>query len=70
MPTATASPDINWRNPDANPNIYKIVSVFPGFDLNDVYPAGFTPREGVRANDGQIAGGIRSTGSSRFTWDA
>lgn len=61
--------DINWRNPDANPNIYKIVSVFPGFDLNDIYPAGFTPREGVRANDGQITGGIRSTGSSRFTWD-
>ena len=61
--------DINWRNPDANPTIYKVTSVFPGFDLNDIYPAGFTPREGVRANDGQVVGGLRSTGSSRFTWD-
>jgi iron complex outermembrane recepter protein len=61
--------DINWRDPDANPNIYNVTSVFPGFDLHSIYPAGFTPREGIRANDGQVVGGVRSTGSSRFTWD-
>jgi iron complex outermembrane recepter protein len=61
--------DINWRNPDTTTSVYKIVTVFPGFDLRTIYPAGFAPREGVRANDGQIVGGIRDKGSDRFTWD-
>lgn len=61
--------DINWRNPDTNANIFGTTSIFPGFNLNNIYPAGFTPVEGIRANDGQIVGGIRSTGSSAFTWD-
>jgi iron complex outermembrane receptor protein len=61
--------DINWRNPAANPAIYKQVSVFPGFDLNKIYPAGFTPREGIHARDGQAVAGVRNRTSDVFTWD-
>jgi iron complex outermembrane recepter protein len=65
--------DINWRNPTpgANDNIFGKpgVSFFPGFDLRKIYPTGFTPREGIRANDAQAVGGLRSNGSSNFTWD-
>jgi iron complex outermembrane receptor protein len=61
--------DINWRNPSANPNIFGQTSIFPGFDLKTIYPAGFTPREGIRANDGQAVAGIRSNGGGAFTWD-
>ncbi|HEX7850001.1 MAG TPA: TonB-dependent receptor [Sphingomonas sp.] len=65
--------DINWRNPTpgVNDNIFGKPGApfFPGFDLRAIYPAGFAPREGIRANDGQAVGGLRSTGSSNFTWD-
>ena len=61
--------DINWRNPSTNANIFGQTSVFPGFNLNTIFPAGFSPREGIRANDGQGVGGLRSTGSGAFTWD-
>jgi len=61
--------DINWRNPSTNANIYKTVPIFPGFNLNNISPAGFTPEEGIHADDGQIVGGIRSTGTDRFSWD-
>lgn len=65
--------DINWRNPQVgvNDNIFGKPSApfFPGFDLRKIYPAGFSPREGIRASDGQVVGGIRSTGNGDFTWD-
>lgn len=61
--------DINWRNPDSNPAIYRTTAVFPGFDLRSIYPAGFTPREGIEARDVQAVGGVRSQGDSVFTWD-
>ena len=61
--------DINWRNPSANASIFNTTSIFPGFNLRAIYPTGFTPREGIRSNDGQAAGGVRSTGSGAFTWD-
>ncbi len=61
--------DINWRNPATNTSVYKITPVFPGFDLNKIYPTGFTPREGIRATDYQVVGGVRRGGSERFTWD-
>lgn len=61
--------DINWRNPATNANIFGTTSVFPGFDLSKSFPAGFTPREGIRANDGQVSSGVRSTGDGKFTWD-
>jgi len=61
--------DINWRNPSTNANIYGTTSVFPGYNLNSLYPTGFTPREGVHYNDEQVVGGIRHNNSDLFTWD-
>jgi iron complex outermembrane receptor protein len=67
------SNDINWRNPapGANDNIFGKpgAPVFPGFDLRAIYPGGFSPREGIRAYDGQGVAGLRGTGSGNFTWD-
>ncbi|MBN9319114.1 MAG: TonB-dependent receptor [Caulobacterales bacterium] len=62
--------DINWRNPDQNPAIYRTVAVFPGFDLRNIYPGGFTPHEGIKARDFQTVGGLRLKDSDVFTWDA
>lgn len=61
--------DINWRNPSANPAIFNTTSVFPGFNLRTIYPAGFTPREGIDSQDGQIVVGLRQPDSEVFTWD-
>jgi iron complex outermembrane recepter protein len=61
--------DINWRNPDTQTSVYKTTAAFPGFDLRDVWPTGFTPDEGVNALDSQMAAGLRHTGSDAFTWD-
>ena len=61
--------DINWRNPDANANIYNTTAVFPGFNLRNLYPAGFSPREGIRAHDEQVVGGVRHKTDDSFTWD-
>jgi iron complex outermembrane receptor protein len=61
--------DINWRNPDANPAIYKTTTVFPGWDLRSLYPAGFTPREGTHYKDGQIVAGLRNPNGEKLTWD-
>lgn len=63
------SNDINWRNPSTNASIYKTTSVFPGFNLNTLYPAGFTPVEGVKYGDLQAVGGVRGGAGSAFTWD-
>jgi iron complex outermembrane receptor protein len=60
--------DINWRNPAANPTIYKVVPIFPGFDLNKIYPAGFTPHEGVNYDDSQLVLGMRDK-TGDLTWD-
>jgi len=61
--------DINWRNPNANPAIFNTTTVFPGFNLRTIYPAGFTPREGIRSNDLQTVAGLRSAKGEKFTWD-
>jgi iron complex outermembrane receptor protein len=61
--------DINWRNPSSTSSVYKKTAAFPGFDLNTVYPTGFTPDEGADALDSQSVVGIRHSGSDDFTWD-
>ena len=60
--------DINWRNPATNPAIYAPSTAFPGFDLRSIYPAGFTPIEGVKGEDYQTAAGLRGERGD-FTWD-
>jgi iron complex outermembrane receptor protein len=62
--------DINWRNPASNPTVYNTApTIFPGFNLNNVYPAGFTPREGIHYTDQQVDFGVRHKNSDVFTWD-
>jgi len=68
--------DINWRNPTSNAAVYgahpalgAAPTIFPGFNVNNIYPAGFTPREGTRYDDQQVDLGVRNTKSDVFTWD-
>lgn len=62
--------DINWRNPDANPAIFNTVSIFPGFNLKAIYPAGFTPEEGIHSRDVHGVGGVRGKlMDGAFSWD-
>ncbi|MBA4795685.1 MAG: TonB-dependent receptor [Phenylobacterium sp.] len=60
--------DINWRNPATNPAIFGPSTAFPGFDLRSIYPAGFTPIEGIKGEDYQTAAGLRGERGD-FTWD-
>lgn len=60
--------DINWRNPSSNPAIFGASSAFPGFSLRSIYPAGFTPIEGIRGRDYQAVAGVRDT-EGDLTWD-
>jgi len=68
--------DINWRNPTSNAAVYgakpalgAAPTIFPGFNVNSIYPTGFTPREGTNYADEQIDLGIRNMKSDLFTWD-
>ena len=60
--------DINWRNPATNPAIFGPSTAFPGFNLRSIYPAGFTPIEGIKGEDYQTAAGLRGERGD-FTWD-
>ncbi|QSR19050.1 TonB-dependent receptor [Novosphingobium sp. KA1] len=61
--------DINWRNPATTTSVYNQTAAFPGFDVNAIYPAGFTPSEGVRYTDFQTVGGLRGGKGGDFHWD-
>lgn len=68
--------DINWRNPTSNASVYgtnpaagAAPGIFPGFNVNSIYPGGFTPQEGTRYNDQQVDIGLRNMKSDVFTWD-
>jgi len=60
--------DFNWRNP-ASTSAYNPSAAYPGFDLNDVFPTGFTPRFGQEDEDLSIVGGVKSSGASAFSYD-
>ncbi len=64
--------DINWRIADAtaNASVYKTApSIFPGWDLKSIYPAGFTPQEAVKYEDYQNVLGLRGHAGSQFDCD-
>jgi len=61
--------DINWRNPAANPSIFKTTTVYPGFNLLSIYPGGFTPIESIDSKDSHAVAGLRNQDGERFTWD-
>ncbi len=60
--------DFNWRNPDST-NAFDITDVFPGFDLRDTFPAGFSPQFGHEDEDRAFTAGINGEINPRLTWD-
>lgn len=60
--------DFNWRNPDST-SAFNLTSVFPDFDLRDIYPAGFSPQFGQEDRDMAVTGGARGEFSNGMTWD-
>ena len=64
----TGVSDFNWRNP-ATTSAYNPSTAFPDFDLNDIFPTGFTPQFGQDDEDYSINGGLRSNGEGPFTYD-
>jgi iron complex outermembrane receptor protein len=60
--------DFNWRNPDST-SAFNITSVFPGFDLRNIYPAGFSPQFGQEDVDKSFTTGVNGELSPTLTWD-
>lgn len=61
--------DFNWRNPDTTASAFGPSSVFPGFNLRNVYPTGFTPRFGQNSKDHQATLGARGPINDSLRWD-
>lgn len=61
--------DFNWRNPDTTTGAYRTTPIFPGWDLRDIYPVGFSPRYSNEQEDLQLVGGARGEFSADFRWD-
>ena len=59
--------DFNWRNP-ATTSAYRPAAAFPEFDLNDVFPAGFTPQFGQDDEDRALVLGLRAP-DAPLRWD-
>jgi len=64
----TGVSDFNWRNP-ATTSAYNPSAAFPNFNLNDIFPAGFTPQFGQDNEDYAITGGLRDNGEGAFSYD-
>lgn len=60
--------DFNWRNPDST-SAFNITPVFPGFDLRDTFPAGFSPQFGQEDEDRSLTAGAHGELSNGMTWD-
>lgn len=60
--------DFNWRNPDVA-SAFDTSEAFPGFDLRQVYPVGFTPRFGQDELDGSAFLGVRGETGEGLEWD-
>lgn len=61
--------DFNWRNPDTTGSAFNPSRVFPGFNLRNVYPTGFTPRFGQDSRDHQATVGARGPINDSLRWD-
>ena len=64
----TGVTDFNWRNP-LSTSAFGDSAIDPGYDLSEIYPAGFTPRFGQDDNDFSLTGGLRSAGDGAFSYD-
>ncbi|MBC3916566.1 TonB-dependent receptor [Undibacterium sp. CY18W] len=61
--------DFNWRNPDTSTTVYKTSTVFPGWDVRSIYPAGFSPQYSNEQNDVHWLAGLRGRFSDELAWD-
>jgi len=61
--------DFNWRNPDTTTGAYRSTPIFPGWNLRDIYPVGFSPKYSNEQDDLQLAAGMRGAFTEDFRWD-
>ncbi|MAA87814.1 MAG: TonB-dependent receptor [Haliea sp.] len=61
--------DFNWRNPESTSAYRPSPTAFPDFDLNDIFPAGFSPRFSQEDQDLSTVAGVRGDAGSQLTWD-
>jgi iron complex outermembrane receptor protein len=61
--------DFNWRNPDTGTTVYKLTTIFPGWDVRSIYPVGFSPQYTNKQNDMQLLAGLRGRMSEALGWD-
>jgi iron complex outermembrane receptor protein len=61
--------DFNWRNPDTGTSVYKLTTIFPGWDVRSIYPVGFSPQYTNKQNDAQLLAGVRGRLSEALGWD-
>jgi iron complex outermembrane receptor protein len=60
--------DFNWRNPDST-SAFGITDIFPGFDLRDTFPAGFTPQFFQDDSDIGLNLGLKGLMFDEIDWD-
>jgi iron complex outermembrane receptor protein len=63
----TGATDFNWRNPSTDTS-YRTSPVFPGWSLNQLYPAGFAPVFGQNETNASVNGGVRGDAMG-WSWD-
>lgn len=61
--------DFNWRNPDGTASVYDTTAIFPGWDVRQRYPVGFSPQYGTESEDLQLVGGLRGELAGGLGWD-
>jgi len=61
--------DFNWRNPDGTASVYNTTALFPGWDVRDLYPTGFSPKYGTDYDDLQLLFGARGHAGDNLDWD-
>ncbi|OYX05914.1 MAG: TonB-dependent receptor [Caulobacter vibrioides] len=63
----TGVTDFNWRNPSTDSS-YRTSTVFPGWSLSQLYPAGFSPQFGQDETNRSLNGGLRGDAMG-WSWD-
>jgi iron complex outermembrane receptor protein len=63
----TGTTDFNWRNPSTDTS-YKTSPLFPGWKLDQIYPAGFSPVFGQDETNGSFNAGVKGEALG-FNWD-
>ncbi len=62
--------DFNWRNPLTSSAYRPSPENYPDYDLNEIFPAGFSPKYGQDDQDLSLTTGIDGNLTPDLTWDA